>query len=132
MNDATANVLAELQARGYRITDARKSVCQALANAGAPITVQELVARTDHDEASVYRCIRMLHEEALVEEIVTRSDRPRYELHTHHHHHAVCTDCGFVAHVACTKKPAAPASVAGFDSIEDHDVTFYGRCSRCA
>lgn len=131
MKHASEDMLHALTERGYRITEARRGLCAALTAAKDPLTIQELAERTASDEASAYRFIALLRKERLVEEIVVRGERPRYAPADHHHHHVVCTDCGVVAHVPCGDAPHAPRTVPGFATIEDHDVTFYGRCVSC-
>lgn len=131
MNDASP-LLHALSERGYRITAARRELARTLAAARSPLTIQELANRTASDEASAYRFVRTLADEDLLEEIVVRGERPRYALRTHHHHHVVCTGCGFIAHVPCGTEPTPPRTVRGFTAITDHDVTFYGQCAKCA
>lgn len=131
MKDAIAQILEELSLRGYRITKARKEVIQALAQQKQPQTIQMLCKQSRNaDEASVYRTIRTLVEEGLVEEIVVQKDSPRYALSHGHHHHAVCTSCGVMEHVECESHRVSVPST--FTSIEAHEVTLYGLCKKCA
>ena len=132
MKSATKKILNTLSERGYRVTKAREMVCQALEKSRSPLTVQELAGRVLVDEVSVYRTIDLLLAEKLVEEILIRDERPRYALSTHHHHHAVCHDCGKVAHIPCGREPQNPKRVPGFKSIDSHDLTFYGVCDTCS
>lgn len=132
MENATKQTLRILSDRGHRITDARTRVVRALAQASTPMTIQELADRVSVDEVSVYRTVDLLHEEELVEEITVRNQRPHYALAHGHHHHVICRNCGFIAHVSCPREPQAPRNVRGFAVIDAHDVTFYGMCATCA
>ncbi len=131
MKHATDEILAHLSSGGYRVTKARKAVIHELVKATQPITVPELVARLKGvDEASVYRTVRTLLDENLLEEILISQGSPRYALAHGHHHHAVCTSCGVLEHIACElEKMRLPK---GFSSVSSHDVTLYGLCKKCA
>lgn len=131
MKHASDTILHALSERGYRLTEARRELCAYLTSAKNPLTIQELAEGTKSDEASAYRLIALLKKEVLVEEIMTRGEKPRYAPAGHHHHHVVCTDCGLVAHVPCGDALRTPRAVPGFTSIDDHEVTFYGRCVSC-
>jgi Fe2+ or Zn2+ uptake regulation protein len=132
MKDAIDEIISALQDRGFRITKARKMLIKHLAQKDQPLSIQALCALLkDVDEASVYRSVRMLHEEGFLEEIAIAHEAPRYALsHGHHHHHAVCTSCGVMEHIACSgeKLPTLKA----FQTIKSHEVTFYGLCKKCA
>lgn len=131
MKEAIEDILRELSSRGYRITKARTQVLEALHKQSQPQTIGSLCAQSRNaDEASVYRTIRTLVDEGFVEEIVLQGDTSRYALASEHHHHAVCTSCGVMEHVACAShKVAVPSS---FASIVEHEVTLYGLCKKCA
>jgi len=131
MKKAIDEIVEALSSLGYRITQPRKEVIAALIDSSQPLTIQSLCAVvTVADEASVYRTIRMLVEEGLAEEIVVANQAPSYALAHGHHHHAVCTTCGFMDHVECAiKHLATPCS---FTEIDTHDLTLYGLCKKCS
>lgn len=131
MKTASNDVITTLQARGYRVTQARTEVVEALLKHHAPLSIQSLRELVGVDETSVYRTIAMLQKEKLVEEITTQGGVARYALSHGHHHHVVCTNCEKVVHVACGKEPKAPHAVEGFASIISHELTFYGLCTNC-
>jgi Fur family transcriptional regulator, ferric uptake regulator len=131
MKDAIEKILVELSGRGYRITKARREVLQALSAQKQPQTIQQLCKESRNaDEASVYRTIRTLVEEGFVEEILIQKDTPHYALADGHHHHAVCTSCGVMEHVACVSHDVPVPS--SFRSIKEHEVVLYGLCKKCA
>jgi Fur family ferric uptake transcriptional regulator len=131
MKSANDEVLQELSMRGYRVTEARKSVVEKLKSVTQPVTIQSLCAALSHiDEASVYRTVRMLLQEGLLEEIRVAGKLSTYALSHGHHHHAVCTACGAMEHIEChSPQTAVPAS---FKTITAHEVTLYGLCKKCA
>jgi Fe2+ or Zn2+ uptake regulation protein len=131
MKTASNDIIAVLQERGYRVTQARTAVIEALSTTHAPQSIQVLCKRVNVNETSVYRTIAMLKAEALIEEITTHVGVTRYAITHGHHHHVVCITCEKVAHVACGQEPKAPVHVDGFSTISFHELTFYGLCTSC-
>lgn len=133
MKDATAEVLLELSNRGYRITRARKELVKKLAMQPQPVSVQDLCGLLPSvDEASVYRTIHTLLQEGFLEEITTHGESSRYALSHGHHHHVVCTGCGWMEHVSCEAARLRTAVPRSFKTVETHEVTLYGLCKKCA
>ncbi len=131
MKTASTTILDTLRDRGYRVTQARTEVIEALAKKHEPQSIQSLCTEVRVDETSVYRTISMLKQEGLIEEINIQGGATRYALTHGHHHHVVCTNCEKVVHVACATEPKKPPHVEGFSSITSHELTFYGVCSCC-
>lgn len=135
MKDASTTILQELSARGYRVTEARKNTLTTLQAAEQPLTIGEIARKTDSDEASVYRTVRMLVQEGFLEELVIAGSAPRYALldhdDEHHHHHVVCDGCGFVAHIPCEETAVHASLPKDFSEITAHEVTLHGLCKKC-
>lgn len=131
MKHASDRILEALKERGYRVTAARRELARVLTDAAQPRTIRELAERAKSDEASAYRFMRTLVAEGLAREIAVRGERPRFEVAEEHHHHVVCTGCGTIAHVPCAYTPHVPNTLRGFAAINEHELTFYGRCIAC-
>lgn len=133
MKDASKKVLDTLSSRGYRITDARKSIVEILATQEQPITTQLLASLVSSDEASVYRTVRVLMSENFLEEVSISGETARYALMDGHghHHHLVCTKCNFVSHIECNMHDIPKSVSKEFKNISDHTVTYYGICKAC-
>lgn len=131
MKKTTSRILDSLSGRGYRITKTREEVCEILAGSPTPLSIQDVVAKSISDEASVYRTINLLQQESFIEEIVIKDSKSLFAITTHHHHHVVCRDCGKVAHVPCDSEPQAP-TLPSFFTIDNHDLTYYGLCMECS
>lgn len=127
-----ATILNVLREKGYRITKPRREIVTILLAMEEPLTISDIVMRVrGADAASVYRLVGLLREEGMLE-VVHGVGNERYELAHEHHHHAVCTKCGHMAHVPCTNAGLPPTSrVFGFHSIVSHEVMLYGICTRC-
>ena len=132
MKNTSDKIINHLQNKGYRITKARKAIAGVLKKSNRPLSIQELSEQVSADEASVYRTVATLHKEGLIEKILVDGERPHFSMETHHHHHAICNDCGLIEHLPCSGEPMAPKSVPGFSSINSHELTFYGTCEKCA
>jgi Fur family ferric uptake transcriptional regulator len=82
--------------------------------------------------ATVYRNIKSLVEEAVLQEVRLPGDNPRFEIAGHkHHHHFQCTQCQRVFDVHACPGDMSRLAPAGF-TVENHDLTLYGRCKDCA
>lgn len=131
MKKATDEVVSELKARGYRITEARKKVIEQLALHKQPVSIQGLCGRIQGiDEASIYRTVSTLLSEGFLEEILLPGEASRYALSHGHHHHAVCTSCGIMEHIECSLSSLPVPS--SFSSVDTHEVTLFGLCKKCA
>ncbi len=135
------HALATLHEAGHRRGGARTAVVEALAGHGCAVTAIELedelrrrkpaVAR-----ASVYRALEQLEELGLVRRLEVSRGTAGYERVDptgHHHHHAICRDCGRMVPFEDRSLEQAidrlSESIA-FD-VAEHDVVLKGRCERC-
>lgn len=129
----TSHTSLGIQSVGKRMTKARREIIALLERAKEPLSIQMLVPSVSANETSVYRTIRLLHTEGIVEEIGYPDGSKRYAIGGHHHHHIICTGCGYTEHMPCGKErvPAVEAH-SRFKKIDEHVVTYYGRCASCA
>jgi Fur family ferric uptake transcriptional regulator len=137
-----AHAFATLQAAGHRRGGARTAVVEALARHDCAVTALDLDEELrDHSprvgRASVYRALEQLELLGLVQRIeVTRGTAgyERVEPDGHHHHHAICRDCGrMVPFEDPTLERAIGEVSKSMDfQVTEHDVVLRGRCGRCA
>ena len=86
------------------------------------------------DFSSVFRAVRRLTDEGLLEKVQLGDGTVHYEWVGEHHDHVVCTSCGRVEAV-----PSCPIGEThgvierrtGFD-VRDHHLLFTGLCPTCA
>ncbi len=119
----------KLTAAGLRVTPARREILAVLEAAPDALTISELTARTDVDQATVYRNLKPLLAAGVLEGVSVSPTETRYALTHHHHDHAICTACGAIEHIPCTN-PALPRTKT-FANIDHHAVTYYGTCVTC-
>jgi Fur family transcriptional regulator, ferric uptake regulator len=136
------HALATLQAAGHRRGGARTAVVEALARHDCAVTAldldDELRGRSPRvGRASVYRALEQLELLGLVQRIeVSRGTAgyERVEPDGHHHHHAICRDCGrMIPFEDSTLEQAIGKLSRSIDfQVTEHDVVLRGRCKRCA
>jgi Fur family transcriptional regulator, ferric uptake regulator len=134
--------LDALQGAGYRRGGARTAVIEALARHDCAVTALDLedelrVGEAGVGRASVYRALEQLEQLGLVQRIeVCRGTAgfERIDPTGHHHHHAICRDCGRMVPFEDPSLEKALDKVAGTMSFDvtEHDVVLRGRCDRCA
>lgn len=137
---ATADDL--LRGAGQRYTANRRSLVDALAAAGGPITVVDLLVSIDGmAQSSAYRNLAVLEEAGVVRRLVTDDDTARFELAEHltgHHHHLICEGCGAVIDIDVPARieddvrtlSATVAAEHGF-RVDHHRLDLVGRCGVC-
>jgi Fur family ferric uptake transcriptional regulator len=141
-NDWAEHALETLHAAGHRRGGARTAVVEALAGHDCAVTALELDdqlrrRRPPVGRASVYRALEQLEELGLVQRIeVCRGTAgyERIEPNGHHHHHAICRDCGRMVPFEDSSLEHAIGALSEsirFD-VTEHDVVLRGRCERCA
>lgn len=136
------HALATLRAAGHRRGGARTAVVEALSRHDCAVTAidldDELRRRSPKvGRASVYRALEQLELLGLVQRIeVSRGTAgyERVEPDGHHHHHAICRECGRMVPFEDPTLEQAIGKVSASMSFEvtEHDVVLRGRCDRCS
>ena len=136
-------VAARLQRVGQRYTAARRQLVDAMASAGGPQPVHDIVARGPGlPLSSAYRNLADLAQAGVVVRVTATDDVARYELAEDlagHHHHLLCTGCGVVVDFtlsgsverALLAAAAQAANSTGFQAT-GHRVDLLGVCERCS
>lgn len=122
-----------------RSTRQRTAIRQVIDAAGRPLTPQEIfdgVRETvaEIGIATVYRNIKLLLDEAVIQTVVLPGESARYEMgHAalHHHHHFHCVQCDRVFDVEGCPGHINELAPKGF-TVERHELTLYGVCAECA
>jgi len=119
-----------------RSTRQRHASQQARALRGQPLLPQELLLEAQKivpslSLATVYRNLKGLVDEGLVDTVALPGEPPRYEEHKHHHHHFHCHGCQRVLDIDACPDDLSKLLPKGF-VLEAHQITFYGRCPDCS
>ena len=132
-----------LAALDQRYTPSRRALVEAVALAGRPVTVPEILGEARRvPQSSAYRNIAVLCEAGVVRRIAGADDHARFELAEdltgHHHHHLVCWSCGRVTDIAAfprleqalAEAARLAAAETGYE-VDDHRIDLGGRCPQC-
>jgi Fur family transcriptional regulator, ferric uptake regulator len=136
-------VAARLADHEQQYTANRRAIVDALAAAGGPITLPDLLdADASLAQSSAYRSLSVLTDAGVVRRLVHVGDHALFELDEHlteHHHHLICESCGTVVDVTLPDAVEAEmdrtfdqvSAAAGF-APRHHTVDIYGTCAECA
>ena len=140
-NGWAQHALETLRAAGHRRGGARTAVVEALAGHDCAVTALDLDDELRRRQppvgrASVYRALEQLEELGLVQRIeVSRgvAGYERIESDGHHHHHAICRDCGRMVPFEDSSLERAIGKLSESISfnVTEHDVVLRGTCERC-
>jgi Fur family ferric uptake transcriptional regulator len=120
-----------------RNTRQRTAIRDAISQAHRPLLPQEVLGAAQQGVpglgiATVYRNLKALVEEGELRTVHLPGENPRFELVGHrHHHHFQCRACQRVFDVHACPGDLSAMAPQGF-TVEDHELTLYGRCSECA
>ncbi len=128
-------IIQRLELRGHRITTSRRRVLEALLDAPAHFTVDDVLRQVaDVGRATVFRTMKLLQELNVVCRVMMEDGSFHYRLSTRgHHHHLVCRSCGRVTDFAtCDVSSLIDQLARSTDyQIEGHWLEVYGRCASC-
>jgi Fur family transcriptional regulator, ferric uptake regulator len=125
-----------------RYTSGRREVVELLADAGHPVSIEDIAERAPRlPRSSAYRHLVDLQLAGVVRRVAANDDYFRFELAediTEHHHHLLCTTCARVTDVtppsafeeAMKKYLDNLANVNGFETL-DHRLDVIGTCADC-
>jgi Fe2+ or Zn2+ uptake regulation protein len=125
-----------------RYTKQRRALVGALATAGRPLTIPELLLLVPGlVQSSAYRIVTALIELGVIDRVAGADDHGRFELAQAffgHHHHLVCSSCGkvedFRASPTLERALDSAAETAALEQgyeVTDHRLELLGRCSEC-
>lgn len=127
---------------GQRYTPLRQALVEALAAAGRPLTVPEIVEVAPQlPLSSAYRNITVLIEADVIKRVLGTDDHGRFELTEElsgHHHHLICSLCGKVEDLHSSAELEATlgllaksaAKEQGYQVLE-HRLDLVGLCRDC-
>ena len=95
--------------------------------------VRTVIPTVSHQ--AVYDVLRALTAAGLVRRIQPSGSVARYEARVgDNHHHVVCRNCGAIADVDCAvgEVPCLTANDDQGFTIDEAEVTYWGRCPACA
>ena len=126
--------------RAEYVTRPRELIASILQREPRFLSAAELYERLKRDGArvslsTVYRTLDRLRAKGEVTERTDAEGEATFMLcePAHHHHHAICAECGRVEDVDCTAMEQFSESLRalhGFE-LDGHAMEFFGRCHAC-
>lgn len=120
---------------GFRATNPRARVFQAISERGEGFTSQELTSQLSRvGRATVFRTIKLLVDIGAVCKVVMDDGSVRYRLsRPAHHHHLVCVRCGAAQDFAPCDTEEIVRKLEGFTGyrVMSHRMELYGLCQSC-
>ena len=84
-----------LRSRGFRATPGRVALLRTLWSAKRPLTVDEIGRWLDLNVVTLYRALNDIAQAGLLLRGSGVGDAMHFSYPKNHHHHMICTDCGF-------------------------------------
>jgi len=124
-----------LELRGHRMTGSRRRVIEALVQAPAHFTVDDVLHLAPGvGRATVFRTMKLLQDLNVVCRVLMEDGSLHYRLSTRgHHHHLVCRSCGRVEDFSTCDVSSLVRELASSTEyeIEGHWLEVYGKCASC-
>ena len=136
---AEEQILEQLNQAGYRVTQPRRAVIQALLEDGVHASPAEVHARARQHcptigLVTVYRTLDLLSDLGFVRRIHTEDGCHGYATVSHgHHHHLICRNCGAIVQFEGCDLTLFLEQVGrdtGYN-VEDHLLELIGLCQAC-
>ena len=127
----------------YRYTTGRRRLVDAIATAGQPVRLPDILASAPGlAPSSVYRNLDVLERSGVVNRITASGDHAHFEFAEPllaHHHHLICVGCGAIEdfqldddmEASVDQGLAEAAGRAGFTPVR-HSLDLHGYCGDCA
>lgn len=121
-----------IQKTGLKRTATREKVLRCLVTSHKALTVDDIFTRLkgEVNRVTIYRAAADFVKVGLIYQTDFQTGKAYFEYQEKHHHHVVCTSCGYTEHVEqCGIENAI--RVPSFESITHHTLEFFGTCSTC-
>ena len=120
-----------------RDTAQRRAIWKTFTDTERPLNPQEILnlAKVDHPNlgiATIYRTIKKLVEDGLLEPVSMPNQPTRYEISGKvHHHHFICNACEKVFMLTGCNMQAMQGILPANFLMDSHEVFVYGSCEDC-
>jgi len=129
-----------LKSIGMKSTFLRENILRFAMHHRGPFSadmVIDFLLDTGIHKTTVYRNLELFKQKGLLREVDMRRESVYFEYAPNeHHHHLICTQCGFVeAFYSCGSETLVAGVLKdskSFISIEDHSFEMFGTCNGCS
>jgi Fur family transcriptional regulator, peroxide stress response regulator len=133
------NVFSEFCRRyGVKATHQRSEIYREVARTDEHPDVETIYARVRKripaiSLDTVYRTIRLLERKGLISRVGSFGEKTRFDANTDHHHHFVCTECGFMGdfYNETWNDFRVPNDVMAMGKVDSVHVELRGICKVC-
>lgn len=82
---------------------------------------------------TVYRTLRLLERKGIISRVGALGERARFDANSAHHHHFICTKCGFIGDFYDEEWNdfSTPSDVAAMGTVNSIHVELRGICKKC-
>jgi Fur family ferric uptake transcriptional regulator len=130
-----SEALTVLASHGYRMTQPRREVVQAVLTQTRPFTAEQLVQLLPEiSRATIYRTLEIMASVDILTRLLQSNGHPAYVVgEPGHRHHLICSNCGYVvAFTACPVEPVVTELGRSHDfAIQGHSLEIFGLCHNC-
>ncbi|MCX7771994.1 MAG: transcriptional repressor [Clostridia bacterium] len=143
MPKTQANLKAQLNTEGYKLTPQRKAILDILIKQRCKHLKCDEIYQLVRSKmpsigiATVYRTLPLLEKMGFLNRILLDDGLVRYEVSTqgenHSHHHMICTGCGELSEIEVDMLDDLEKQIqktTGF-LVQNHSLRFYGLCQKC-
>ena len=123
---------------GFKSTYQRAEIYRELASTEEHPDVETIYARVRSripavSLDTVYRTLRLLESKGIISRVGALAERARFDANTAHHHHFICTKCGFIGDFYDEELNdfSTPSDVAAMGTVNSIHVELRGICKKC-
>ena len=124
-----------LAEHGYRATQPRREVVEAVMRQTRPFTAEQMVhLLPEISRATVYRTLEIMASIDVLTRLLQSNGHPAYVVgKPGHRHHLICSGCGYVvAFTTCPVEPVVTELGESHDfAIQGHSLEVFGLCHDC-
>ena len=137
MDQIVQDAISILRKQGFRVTEQRKLILQALANSESPWSAEETHASLPPgscDLVTVYRSLDQFDKAGVIDLGIRENGTKVYCLGhgLGHHHHLTCRDCGRTERIDLCMGEELEKTAKSFGFIEiSHIMEVFGKCPSC-
>ena len=131
----SSDAFSMLAEHGYRATQPRRDVVEAVMQQRRPFTAEQMVQLLPEiSRATVYRTLEIMASVDILTRLLQSNGHPAYVVgEPGHRHHLICSGCGFViAFTSCPVEPVVTELGKNHDfAIQGHSLEIFGLCQDC-
>ena|SRR5215218_8052198 len=131
----SSDALTMLAEHGYRATQPRREVVEAVMGQSTPFTAEQMVQQLPEiSRATVYRTLEIMASVDILTRLLRSNGHPAYVVgEPGHRHHLICSGCGYVvAFTTCPVEPVVTELGKSHDfAIQGHSLEIFGLCQNC-